>query len=128
MNNAPDGKGITGWKSGESTHNRYWLSDQLLNTRFMDVRNFWYTMHREGLDSMYLKPAEGRNRILANLKKVYQVNRENPSSLLIQFFFNAKCDELVHLLGQAPKNERQQYITLLDAMDVPNAAKYNALK
>jgi len=128
VNNAPEGKGITGWKAVESQRNRYWLIDQWLNSRFGDVRNYWYTMHREGLDSMSMKPNESRTRILVNLKKIYTVNRENPSSILIQFFFNAKSDELLHLLAQAPKNERPQYVTLLSAMDVPNAAKYNALK
>ena len=128
VNNAPDGKGITGWKNVESTHNRYWIVDQMLNTRFSDIRKVWYSMHREGLDSMYSKPAEARNRILSNLRKLYEVNRENPSSVYLQFFFNAKSDEIMHLLGQAPKNERTQYITLLNTMDVPNAPKYNALR
>lgn len=128
VNNAPDGKGVTGWKNVESTHNRYWIVDQMLNTRFSDIRKVWYSMHREGLDSMYAKPAEARTRILSNIRKLYDVNRENPSSVYIQFFFNAKSDEIIHLLAQAPKNERSQYITLLDALDVPNLAKYNALR
>ncbi len=128
VNNAPDGKGISGWKNVESTRNRYWMVDQMLNTRFADVRKFWYTMHRESLDSMYAKPTDSRMRILSNLRKLYEVNRENPSSIYVQFFFNAKSDEIIHLLGQVPKNERSQYITLLNAMDVPNAPKYNALR
>jgi len=128
VNNAPEGKGISGWKSVESTRNRYWLVEQMLNTRFQDVRNFWYTMHREGLDSMYTKPVEARNRILANVRKIYQVNRENPNSIILQFMFNAKGNEIISLLTQVPKQERGQYITLLAATDVPNAAKYNALR
>ena len=128
VNNAPDGKGISGCKSVESTHNRYWIIDQMMNTRFTDVRKYWYTLHREGLDSMYAKPNEARSRILANIKKLYDVNRENPSSVYMQYFFNAKSEEIIHLLSLAPKNERSQYITLLDALDVPNAAKYNALR
>jgi Domain of unknown function (DUF4835) len=125
VNNSPEGKGITGWKAVENTRNRYWIVDQLLNSRFGDVRTFWYMMHREGLDSMYTKPVESRTRILVNLRKLYNVNRENPSSILMQFLFNAKSDEIIHLLAQAPKQERGQYITLLTAIDVPNAAKYN---
>lgn len=127
--NAPDqGKSITGWKAVDGTHNRYWIIDQLMNNRFHDVRSYWYTMHREGLDSMYNKPSEARSRILTGLKKLYQVNRDNPSSVLIQFFFNAKSDEILHLLANAPKSERGQYITLLNALDVPNAPRYNSLK
>lgn len=128
VTNAPDGKGITGWKSVENTHNRYWIVDELLNPRFNDIRSFWYSMHREGLDSMSMKPTESRTRILNNIKKIYNVNKDNPSSILVQFFFNAKGDEMVHLLGQAPKAERNQYITLLTALDVPNAEKYNSLR
>ena len=129
VNNAPEqNKSITGWKASEGTRNRYWLVDQLLNTRFHDVRSFWYTLHRESLDSMYTKPVESRNRALTYLKKLYQVNRENPSSMLLQFLFAAKSEEFIHLVAQTPKNERNQYITLLASMDVPNAAKYNNLK
>ena len=129
VNNAPDGgKSISGWKPVENTRNRYWLIDQLLNTRFADVRSTWYSMHREGLDSMYTKPNEARIRVLNGLKKLSQVNKENPSSLLIQFFFNAKSDEYLHLLAATPKADRAPYITLLNAMDVPNAGKYNSLK
>ena len=69
VNNAPEGKGVTGWKAIENTRNRYWIIDQMLNTRFSDVRGYWYQMHREGLDSMYYKPEDSRNRILVNLKK-----------------------------------------------------------
>ena len=127
-NSAPDGKGISGWKSAENQRNRFWITDQLLNTRFSEVRGFWYTMHREGLDSMYMKPNEARTRILTSLKKLYNVNRENPSSILLQFVFNAKSDEILHILAQAPKPDRGQYITLLSAMDVPNSGKYNAYR
>jgi len=128
VTNAPDGKSISGWKAVENNRNRYWIVDELLNARFADVRGFWYTMHREGLDSMYAKPNEARTRILVNLRKLFNVNRENPSSILLQFLFNAKADEFQHLLAQAPKQERPQYITLLTALDVADAAKYNALK
>jgi hypothetical protein len=129
VNNAPEqNKVISGWKPVEGSKNRYWLTDQLLNQRFHDVRSFWYTMHREGLDSMYTKPIDSRMRILYGLKKLYQVNRENPSSMLIQFLFAAKSEEFILMLSQTPKNDRGQFITLLTSMDVPNATKYNNLK
>ncbi len=129
VSNAPEqNKTITGWKAVEGSRNRYWLADQLLNMRFHDVRSFWYTMHREGLDSMYTKPLDSRMRILTGLKKLYTVNRENPSSMLLQFLFAAKSDEFIQLLSQTPKAERGQFLTLLNAMDVPNATRYNNLK
>jgi len=128
VNNAPEGKGIGGWKAVENNRNRYWLVDQLLNQRFSDVRAFWYTMHREGLDSMSQKPADSRNRILTNVRKLYNVNKDNPSSVLMQFLFNAKSDEFIRMLEMTPKPERQQYITLLSALDVANSAKYGNVR
>ncbi len=67
-------------------------------------------------------------RILTGIKKLYNLNRENPSSMLMQFIFAAKSEEFVHILAQLPKNDRGQFITLLTAIDVPNATRYNNLR
>src|SRR5690606_12314692 len=53
VNNAPeDGKKIMGWKAVDGNRNRYWIIDQILNPRFKVVREYWYTMHRDGLDNL----------------------------------------------------------------------------
>lgn len=130
VNSAPElDKTINGWKAVDGTHNRYWLIDQLLNNRFEDVRKYWYSLHREGLDNLYANPKTAQQKIYAGIYKLFQVNKENPSSVLLQFFFNAKSDELVHLIAQIPNpTDRVPYITLLSQMDVPDATKYNSLK
>jgi len=130
VSNAPEqSKNISGWKSVDGTHNRYWIIDQLLNTRFQDVRTYWYSMHREGLDNMYNKPADARLKMVSGLYKLFSVSKENPSSVLIQFFFNAKSDELAKVVAQLPSTaDKTPYITMLTQMDVPNTAKYTALK
>lgn len=128
VNNAPDGSGISGWQAKENNRNRYWLVDQLLNQRFQEVRNFWYVMHREGLDSMSMKPIDSRSRVLTNIKKLYQVNRENPSAIAVQFVLNAKSEEFLKMLESTPRSDRQQYISMLSVLDVTNSNKYNALK
>jgi hypothetical protein len=85
-------------------------------------------MHREGLDSMYVKPEESRLKIVRGISNLAQIQRENPGSILIQFFFNAKSDEIAKLLGQLPVDQREPYISQLMQMDVPNLRKYEALK
>ena len=128
VNNAPEqGKGIIGWKAVDGTKNRYWLIDQILNPRFKEVRNVWYTLHRNGLDAMYSKPEEAKKDIISTIPKLSQVNKENPSSILIQFFFNAKSDEYAKVVAQLPKEERPQYTSMLGQMDIPNLAKYQQL-
>lgn len=129
VNNAPEqGKDINGWKAVEGNKNRYWIVDQMLSPRFNEIRKVWYSMHREGLDNMYNKPEESRKAVLDGISKLVQVNKENPSSILIQFFFNAKSSELMSILTQTPKTERSTYISMLQQVDVTNAQKYANLK
>lgn len=129
VNNAPEqGKVIVGWKAVDGNKNRYWIIDQLLNPRFKDMRGIWYNIHRQGFDNMYAKPDESRRLILESLPKIVQVNRENPSSILLQFFFNAKCDEFASLVSQEEQMDRQKYVSLLQQVDVANIQKYNNIK
>jgi hypothetical protein len=129
VNNAPEqGKNITGWKAVEGNRNRYWIVDQLLSPRFKYFREYWYMLHRTALDNMYTKPEESRMMILDGLVKLAQMHRENPGSILMQFFFNAKGEEMMSIVAQVPKDKRLIYITMLQQMDVPNAQKYANLK
>jgi hypothetical protein len=127
--NAPEsGSGISGWKPSEGNRNRYWIVDQILSPRFTAFRTYWYSMHREGLDNMYAKPEIGRQKILAGIPALSQLQKENPGAILIQFFFNAKSDEIAKVLAQVPREERGTYITQLMQMDVANLRKYEALR
>lgn len=129
VNNAPEsGKSITGWKAVDGNKNRYWIIDQMLNPRFKAFRSVWYNMHREGLDKMSTKPVESRKIILETLPQLVQLNRENPSSILLQFFFSAKSDEFASLVSQEEQGEKTKYISMLQQIDVPNIQKYNNIK
>jgi len=103
VNNAPEeGKSIKGWKASEGNRNRYWLIDQILNPRFDKFRPYWYTYHRKGLDLMSQKPEEARKNILDGIPVLTKINNENPTSILFQFFFNAKANEFINTLMQTP--------------------------
>ncbi len=127
VNNAPEGKGIIGWKAVEGTKNRFWLIEQIQNPRFAEFHKYWYTMHRLGLDVFYDKPVEARKNILGGIGIMQKLNRENPNSILVQFFFNAKSTEYLNLLGDMPLTERQPYIIQIAQADVSNAQKYQNL-
>lgn len=129
INNAPEsGKAITGWKAVDGNKNRYWIIDQILNPRFKAFRSIWYNIHREGLDKMSTKPLESRKIILETLPQLVQLNRDNPSSILLQFFFSAKSDEFASLVSQEEQGEKTKYISMLQQIDVPNIQKYNNIK
>jgi hypothetical protein len=129
VNNAPEeGKLIKGWKVNEGTRNRYWIIEQLLNPRYDKFRPYWYAYHRKGLDVMSQNPDEGRKVILDGIPVLTKINDANPSSILFQFFFNAKSNEFFNTLSQTKPEDRKDYIEQLSKMDVPNSARYRGIK
>lgn len=129
VNNAPEqGKDIKGWKAAEGNRNRYWLVDQILNPRFEAFRPMFYSYHRKGLDMMSSKPEDARKVILDCIPVLTKINNENPTSVLFQFFFNAKSNEFVNVLAQTPVADRKDYIDQLCKMDVPNTGRYRGIK
>ncbi|HUM46644.1 MAG TPA: DUF4835 family protein, partial [Chitinophagales bacterium] len=65
--NAAQSTSEPGWKSYESIRNRYWLINNLLNTKFENVRIAMYKYHREGLDKMFENPDQGRKAITESI-------------------------------------------------------------
>lgn len=128
-NNAPEHKAINGWKATENQRNRFWLIDQMMNNRFAGMRDVVYKYHRLGLDMMTTDAEASRNTINALFPQLQQINNENPSSIWMQFFFNAKSDEIINFLALTPMNEKQKLVPILSQLDVSNAGKYaNLLK
>lgn len=128
VNNAPDGKDVSGWKAFEGNRNRYWLQDNLLNAKFLQFHDVMYQYHRQGLDVMYDDVNKGRAAILNCLNMLYSIHQDIPNSMLMQTFFSAKGEELLKLFSKAMPQERSRAAELLSQMDVPNAQKYQQMK
>lgn len=128
VNNAPDGKDISGWKAFEGNRNRYWLQDNLQNAKFLQFHDVMYQYHRQGLDMMYDDVAKGRAAILNCLNMLYSIHQDIPNSMLMQTFFSAKGGELLKIFSKATPPEKSRAAELLSQMDVPNAQKYQQMK
>lgn len=128
-NNAPENKSITGWRATESQKNRFWLVDQILNNRFVMMRDVFYKYHRLGLDKMSTEPEEARNLMNSLFPIMAQIHSENPSSMWMQFFFNAKNEEVANFISESTMADKQKLIPMVSQLDVSNASKYaNLLK
>ena len=90
VNNAPENKDISGWKSFESLRNRYWLAENLNNNRFALIHDALYSYYRSGMDIFYENEDAGRNGILNCLNFLNTINIENPNSMVLQFFSREK--------------------------------------
>ena len=124
VNNAPDNRNISGWKAFDGLRNRYWLAENLMNSRYNIVHDVMYTYYRQGLDNMYDDEANGRRSILAALKQLKSFNDQNQNSMILQFFMQGKSLELIRIFKKAPPQEKNDAATILSQIDITNASKY----
>lgn len=128
VNNAPESGDIEGWKSFESLRNRYWLAENINNNRFTLIHDVLYSYYRNGLDVFYEDEEAGRSGILNSLNFLNTINNDNPNSMLIQFFFQGKSNELVKVFSKAKGDQKSRAGDILSRLDVTNASSYNELK
>jgi len=116
-----------GWKSFESSRNRYWLVENLLNPVFKPMRNCLYSFHRMGLDKMTENSTESRATISESLKGLRAVYNDKPNSFLMQVFFNTKADEIVNIYSAATQEEKGEMVPTLSLIDPANISKYQTI-
>lgn len=124
VNNAPENRNITGWKAFDGLRNRYWLSENFMNSRYNVIHEVIYAYYRQGLDFMYENETNARNQILQALIQLHAMSKENPNLMVTQFFMLGKWQELSQIFKKASPPEKSRALELLQKLDVPNAAKY----
>ena len=116
-----------GRKSFENKKNRYWLTEKMLNEYHRPLRKAMYEYHIKGLDIMSDKTPEGRGSIFAALEGLRKVQKQDPGSVAMQLFFDAKSDELVNIFSDAFPLEKGKAATLLKEINPSNIKKYEKL-
>lgn len=124
VNNAPEGRDIKGWTQFDGQRNRYWLSENLLNTRYALMNDVFYTYYRNSLDMWYDNEQQARTQMINVLNLMNQFVTENRSTMIMQFFLNGKSDELIKMFKKSAPDERTRVISLLEPVDITNANKY----
>lgn len=117
-----------GWKAFDSNLNRYWLSENLNNKIYSNLRSFIYDYHRNGLDLMADNAQKGRKAIVTILPQLTQVDRKRLGSYFPLAFFTAKDDELVSIFSKSNGQEKAQAMNILLQADPSNGNKYETLK
>jgi len=116
-----------GWKPFESDKNRYWFVENMLNSKFSQMRNVYYEYHRKGLDLMYEDVKKGRGNIFNALKSMEKLAKDYPNNMLIQLFFQAKYDELIGIFSEAPQSKKAAAVQLLYRVDPDHANEYSQM-
>lgn len=124
VNNAPEGRNINGWRAFDGQRNRYWLMENMMNTRYNTIHDVMYTYYRQGLDNMYSNESGAREQIVQALSQLQNVNVENPNIMFTQFFMQGKSDELIRIFKKSPPPEKARVSEILQKLDIANAGKY----
>ena len=124
VNNAPDGREIVGWRAFDGQRNRYWLMENLTNSRYALVHDAMYSYYHLGMDNMYDKEPEARNAILNTLNLLNNLNKEVPNTMIMQFFFLGKSNEFIKIFKKAPADEKSRALEILARLDVSNSNNY----
>ncbi len=124
VNNSPDATEIIGWKPFDGLRNRYWLMENLTNSKYALVHDAFYNYYRLGLDQMYDKEIDARNAILNTLNELNTINTETPNTMILQFFMQGKGNELANIFKKGSFDEKQRALDVLTKIDIGNANMY----
>jgi hypothetical protein len=122
--NAPEGSGISGWKSYDGQRNRFILIDNLTKSGNDKVHDIIYSYYREGLDQLTEKPELAKSTILNALINLQDMNEGAVSGMLIPILMQAKFSEIVGIFSKSDKATRKQLLTTLSSLDIANINKY----
>lgn len=130
INNLSGGlKDDAGWKnSGITKNNRYWILENLMNSRFRQFRQAYYEYHRLGLDDMIEDPDKRRAILSSALTAIGDVNESNQNSILLQIFSNTKREEVVEIFKVDERGPRSKIRNIMVRIDPANANKFDELK
>lgn len=122
--NAPEGAGISGWKSYDGQRNRYIFIDNLTKSGFDKLHEVIYSYNREGLDQMADKPEMARAAILNALMAMQEINDANVNSMVVPILMQGKFTEIVGIFESADKSLKRQLLNTLSAIDIANINRY----
>lgn len=126
VNAAPEGRNISGWKAFDGTRNRYWLSENLQNSKYALIHDALYTYYRKGMDQMIANENDARAQLLVALGHLSKVHAETPNLMIIPFFFQGKSDEIIRTFKKSSVQEKNQVAEICAKMDITNASRYNS--
>ena len=124
VNNAPEGRNVSGWRVFDGLRNRYWLNENLINNRYNIIHDIIYAYYRSGLDKMFEADADARNNVLQTLTQLQAFNKANANTMILEFFMQGKLQEIVGVFKKATGDQKARAAEILSELDVINASRY----
>jgi hypothetical protein len=124
VNNAPEGSSVSGWKPFDGVRNRYWLMENLTDTKYNPLHDAIYNYYRQGLDQMYDHENDARTALMSALIGLNDINTEFPNIMFMQFFFQGKGSEISNVFKKGTPDEKSRALDLLSRLDISNLNRY----
>lgn len=125
VNNAPQGRNISGWTQFDGLRNRWWLAENFTNTRYNLFHDAIYQFYRQSLDKFYENETEAREQMLNVLNTLATFNASNQNTMMQQFFMQSKSDEMLQIFKKGTPDQRKRAVDILQKIDITNATKYS---
>jgi hypothetical protein len=125
VNSAPQSPNIKGWQSFDGLRSRYWLGNNLTDSRLSDIHQVFYTYFRGGLDSMYDYANAARQNILSALLTLQKTDQIVPNSMIEQLFVENRHSEFIGIFKEATPDMQAKALQVLLALDPNSTEAYN---
>ena len=124
VNNAPETRGILGWKPTDGIRNRYWLVQNMQNPAYAIMHDVYYDYYRKAGDKLYEDENLARGEMMNVLNLLNNFSADNRNTMIQQFFFQGKTNELIRIFSKATPQDKARASELLQKIDITNAARY----
>lgn len=96
----------------------------MTNSRYTIMHDIYYGYYRRAFDKLVDEEKEARSAMMDVLRQMQTYNTDNPNTMIAQFFFQGKSDELINIFKKAPQPEKAAAAEILSKIDITNSSKY----
>lgn len=120
----------TGWKSFETSRNRFAIINDYLDEAMKPFRQFQYDYYRKGLDEMANNVERGRTNVTTAIEEqLKKAHEDKPLSLLPQIWTDYKRDELANIYkGKGTQKEKESVYSILFGINASQSNAWDKLK
>ncbi|MFH0992166.1 MAG: DUF4835 family protein [bacterium] len=114
------------WQSQAGSYSRYGFMEELLNLRYQQFRRGFTSYHFDGLDLLATDKAQGLKAMLKAIESIAEMRKQNPRSILIRYFFDAKYREIADAFQASTELDSFQRLIAADPSHQSTYEEYQA--
>lgn len=117
-----------GWRlESNKLRSRWVMIEEITSPAYEPFRTFMYDYHRNAFDQFFSDFDAKRPLAFQALARLEEIHKQKASSYLLYIALNAKRDEALNLMKDAPKPEIVDLIKIMNKIDGANANRWNAM-